>query len=239
MTDPQAPPREHAPAPVASRKALPLWAETLVLLLVAVVLAVVIKSFFLQAFYIPSPSMEPGLVRNDRILVEKVSYWGGGTPQRGDVVVFGDPGDWLPPGEDEAATTPVTRALAVIGLYPTGGHLVKRVIGVGGDRVACPNARGPLRVNGHPLDEASYLPDGTTPCATYGAFHVRVPQGDLWVMGDNRGDSADSRAHLKQPGGGFVPTDLVVGKVVALAWPLGRAGLIHRPDDFAGVPDPR
>ncbi|WP_310964948.1 signal peptidase I [Nocardioides terrisoli] len=233
----------HADAPFPSKparekkqkKPLPLWMETILLLVIALVLAVVIKSFFVQAFYIPSPSMEPQFIKNDRILVEKPSYWGSGTPQRGDIVVFKDPGGWLPAEEDGTPSNSLTEALSAIGLYPAGGHLVKRVIGIGGDRVDCPGAAGPLEVNGHPLHERSYLPKGTRPCALYGAFHIRVPQGDLWVMGDNRGDSADSRAHMGDPGGGFVPDDLVVGKVFALVWPPSRAELIHRPADFTNL----
>ena len=92
----------------------------------------VLKAFFVQAFYIPSESMEPGLVKNDRILVQKVSYWGGGGPQRGDVVVFEDPGGWLGAGDVAGPENPVAKALAKVGLYPSGGHLVKRVIGVAG-----------------------------------------------------------------------------------------------------------
>ncbi len=110
------------------RRKAPLWLETLILLVIAVALALGLKTFFVQAFYIPSSSMRPGLVVNDRILVEKPSYWFGGEPERGDVVVFEDPGGWLP-GPDPGPTNAVTRAMAAIGLYPTGGHLVKRVVG--------------------------------------------------------------------------------------------------------------
>ena len=114
------------------RKHLPVWQETILLLGIALVLAVVIKALFVQAFYIPSESMEPGLVKNDRILVEKPSYWFGG-PERGDVVVFKDPGGWLNGEETAGPSGPVATALSKVGLYPTGGHLVKRVIGVAGD----------------------------------------------------------------------------------------------------------
>ncbi|MGH3414643.1 MAG: signal peptidase I [Marmoricola sp.] len=219
------------------KKPLPLWAETILLLLIALVLAIVIKAFFVQAFYIPSPSMEPQFIKNDRILVEKPSYWGGGTPQPGDIVVFKDPGGWLSHEEDNPPTNVLTQVLTDIGLYPSGGHLVKRVIGVGGDRVKCCNPQGLVTVNGHPLHERSYLPKGTRPSLT--RFDVRVPPGDLWVMGDNRGDSYDSRGHMGDPGGGFVPADLVVGKVFALVWPWNRAETIHRPATFEGVPAPR
>jgi signal peptidase I len=216
-----------------NRKPLSLWAETLLLLAIALVLAVVIKSFFVQAFYIPSPSMEPQFIKNDRILVQKVSYWFGGSPQRGDIVVFKDPGGWLGAEEAETPSNGVAKVLAHVGLYPSGGHLVKRVIGVGGDRVVCCDSRGRLTVNGTPLDETSYLPKGTKPSLT--RFDVRVPAGHLWVMGDNRNNSWDSRGHMGNPGGGFVPDDLVVGKVFALVWPFGRAELLHRPATFEDV----
>jgi signal peptidase I len=216
-----------------NRKPLPLWAETLLLLAIALVLAVIIKSFFVQAFYIPSPSMEPQFIKNDRILVQKVSYWFGGSPQRGDIVVFKDPGGWLGAEEAETPSNGVAKVLAHVGLYPSGGHLVKRVIGVGGDRVVCCDSRGRLTVNGTPLDETSYLPKGTKPSLT--RFDVRVPAGHLWVMGDNRNNSWDSRGHMGNPGGGFVPDDLVVGKVFALVWPFGRAELLHRPATFEDV----
>ena len=118
-----------------TRRKLPLWLETVVLLALAIVLAVVVKTFFVQAFYIPSGSMKPGLVINDRIMVQKVSYWGDDGPDRGEIVVFEDPGGWLD-GEQAGPTNNLTKLLAKIGLFPTGGHLVKRVIGVGGDTVA-------------------------------------------------------------------------------------------------------
>jgi len=210
------------------------WVWWALIVVLVIVLAVGIKSLFVQPFYIPSGSMEPGLVKNDRILVEKVSYWGSGTPRRGDIVVFKDPSHWLPPAEDAGPGDPVTKALSFIGLYPSGGHLVKRVIGIGGDRVVCCDAKGRITVNGKALEESSYLPKGTQPSLV--KFDVRVPSGDLWVMGDNRGASYDSRGHMGDPGGGFVPDDLVVGKVFALVWPLGRFRILHRPATFADIP---
>jgi len=219
----------------SAKKPMPLWQETILLLALALLLAIVIKSFFVQAFYIPSPSMEPQFVKNDRILVQKVSYWGGGSPSRGDIVVFKDPGGWLDESESSTAHSPVTKVMEKIGLYPTGGHLVKRVIGVGGDRVVCCDSKGRLTVNGHPLDEKSYLPKGTAPSQL--KFDVKVPQDHLWLMGDNRGFSFDSRGHMGNPGGGYVDNDLVVGKVFALIWPWKRAELIHRPATFEGIPD--
>ena len=233
----------------APRKQLPIWQETLLLLTVALVLAVIIKAFFLQAFYIPSQSMEPGLVKNDRILVQKVSYWGNGEPRRGDVVVFQDPGSWLGPADLQGPTSPVARVLAKVGLYPTGGHLVKRVIGVAGDTVTCCDARGRLAVNGHTLEESAYVKQDGTSCA---APQVDcdldagpIPDGYLLVMGDNRGNSADSTSRLCDdpeaeqcaPTRGLVPVDLVVGKVFALVWPYQRIERVTRPDAFEDVPD--
>ena len=141
----------------AEKKHLPLWQETVLLLGIALLLAIVIKAFFVQAFYIPSESMEPGLVRNDRILVQKMSYWFGGTPQRGDVVVFKDPGDWLGPQDAAGPTNPIAQLMAKVGLYPQGGHLVKRVIGVEGDVIKCCDKQGRISVNGQPLAEGSYV----------------------------------------------------------------------------------
>jgi signal peptidase I len=215
------------------RRQRPVWQEMLLLLGIALVLAIVIKAFFMQAFYIPSASMNDTLVQNDRILVQKVTYWGGGAPQRGDIVVFADPGGWLDPAESQGAGGPVTRGLETVGLYPTGGHLVKRVIGVGGDEVKCCDSAGRITVNGVPLNEKSYLAPGEKPSMI--DFDVKVKPGYLWVQGDNRSNSADSRVHLGDPGGGQVPADDVVGKVFAVVWPVGHATVLHTPATFRSV----
>ncbi len=215
------------------RGQLPVWQELLLLLGIALVMAIVIKAFFLQAFYIPSASMNDTLVLNDRILVEKVSFWGGGEPHRGDVVVFSDPGGWLDAAESQAPGGPVTRLLETVGLYPTGGHLVKRVIGVGGDEVVCCDKAGRITVNGVALNERSYLAPGEKPSMI--DFDVLVKQGYVWVQGDNRSNSADSRVHLGDPGGGQVPADDVVGRVFAVVWPLGHATTLHAPATFRSV----
>jgi signal peptidase I len=217
------------------KASLPIWQETILLLAVAVVLAVVIKAVLVQAFYIPSESMEPGLVENDRILVQKWSYWSG-SPERGDVVVFKDPGGWL---GDTVGSEPnsFTRALEFFGLYPTGDHLVKRVIGVGGDRVACCDDEGRVTINGAPLDESDYLMPGMKPGAGEGGtFDVTVPEGKLWVLGDNRAQSADSRVHIGDPGGGFIPVDDVVGKVFLTVWPPSRISVTDHPEAFDAIP---
>ncbi len=235
-------------ADTARRKA-PLWLETIILLVIAVALALVIKTFFVQAFYIPSSSMRPGLVVNDRILVQKPSYWFGGEPQRGDVVVFEDPGGWLPAPAAEA-TNWLTRGMAKIGLYPTGGHLVKRVIGVAGDTIVCCDDDGRLEINGYVIDEDDFLApqrrcDGPMPSMCREDWRVGpIPEGDLFVMGDNRGQSADSSAKICRDDAEcdqdrpFVSTDLVVGKVFALVWPIKHFDWIGRPDAFDDVPDP-
>lgn len=244
--------RDSTAAPPAkqSKKQLPLWQETLLLLGIALVLAVVIKAFFVQAFYIPSESMEPGLVKNDRILVQKVSYWGGGTPQRGDVVVFKDPGGWLGPVESAGPANRITELMAKVGLYPQGGHLVKRVIGVAGDTVTCCDDQGRIEVNGQPLNEDEYVKDDRrTECngpmtGTCDWTAGPIPEGHIFVMGDNRGHSADSTVHMcsKQetscvPGEEYVPVDLVVGKVFVVLWPRDHFRWVTRPDTFADVPD--
>ena len=236
-------------ADTARRKA-PLWLETIILLVIAVALALVIKTFFVQAFYIPSSSMRPGLVVNDRILVQKPSYWFGGEPQRGDVVVFEDPGGWLPPPA-AGPTNWLTKGMAKIGLYPTGGHLVKRVIGVAGDTIVCCDDEGRLEINGYTIDEDDFLApqrkcDGPMPFAVQRDWRVGpIPEGDIFVMGDNRAQSADSSAKLCNetrpncdPDDAFVSADLVVGKVFALVWPIKHFDWIGRPDAFDDVPDP-
>lgn len=219
---------------VPSKRQLPIWQETILLVVVAAVLALVVKTFFIQAFYIPSESMEPGLIPNDKLLVQKVSYWGGNSPQRGDVVVFEDPGNWLG-GLDSGPQNVVQSTLEAIGLFPSGGHLIKRVVGVGGDTVSCCDARGRTTVNGAPIDEP-YLKSFEVNSEQ--EYVQKVPEGYLWVLGDNRGNSQDSRAHLGEPGGGFIAEDAVVGKAWLRVWPMNRMGFIDDSDAFDGVPDP-
>ncbi|MBA3265110.1 MAG: signal peptidase I [Nocardioidaceae bacterium] len=219
-----------SPAVKAKKRGLPLWQETLLLVTTAIILALIIKTFFLQAFYIPSVSMRETLEVNDRILVEKVSGWFGEV-ERGDVVVFDDPANWLGVDVAPEPDNPITKTLSAIGLLPTGGHLVKRVMGVEGDRVAC--VRGTLEVNGAPLEESDYVTLPSQSCQA--AFSVEVPDDRLWVMGDNRDQSEDSRAHLGDPGGGFIPVDDVVGKVFVTIWPISHWQLFPRPQTFDAI----
>lgn len=202
------------------------WQETLLLVVLAVVVSVVVKAFLVQMFYVPSGSMRPLFVTNDRILVEKISYWTGEV-ERGDVVVFSDPGGWLGVAPQP---TGLQGLLSRIGLYPSGGHLVKRVIGVGGDHVVCCDDRGRITVNDVPIDGDDYLRDGME--ASQQPFDVVVPEDRLWVMGDNRSNSQDSRAHQQLPGNGTVPVDEVVGRVWAIVWPLDRAETLEHPETF-------
>ncbi|MCY7394786.1 MAG: signal peptidase I [Nocardioides sp.] len=231
-----------------ARSSLPVWQESILLLGLALVFAVVIKAVLAQAFYIPSESMEPGLVKNDRILVQKVSYWFGGEPQRGDVVVFEDPGGWLGPGEDGDPQGGVAQVLSAVGLYPSGGHLVKRVVGVEGDVITCCDERGRILVNGVPLDEAGYAKLDQAQC--YGPMTGTcswtagpVPADKVFVMGDNRSHSGDSTEQMCTevetecvPGREFVSDELVVGKVAGVLWPFSHARRLTRPDSFADVP---
>ncbi len=247
--DGESSPADEPPARTKREKRhLPVWQETILLLGFALVLAIVIKALFVQAFYIPSESMEPGLVKNDRILVEKPSYWFG-QPSRGDVVVFKDPGGWLDSEEAAGPSGTVAKGLSKIGLYPTGGHLVKRVIGVAGDTIKCCDDQGRLTVNGQPLNEGKYARHTGQTC--YGPmvddctkdWQVGpIPKGEIFVMGDNRSFSADSSFHMCKPDqtdctrNPYVDVDDVVGKVVALLWPSDRFKILHRPATFEDVP---
>ena len=208
------------------RGRVPGWLELLLLLVVALALSVGVKTFLVQMFFVPSASMEPLFIRNDRILVQKVSFWSGEV-ERGDVVVFEDRGGWLPTAP---VLNPLQRALSTIGLYPTGGHLVKRVIGVGGDRVQCCDEQGRVTVNGTALEEDPYLTAGARPSER--TFDVTVPDGRLWVMGDNRGNSEDSRYHRDLVGNGTIDAASVVGKVWVIVWPAGRWDHVTRPETF-------
>ena len=210
----------------AARRRIPAWLEVIVLVVVALVVSLAIKTWAVQMFFVPSESMEPLFVTNDRILVQKISYWGNDV-QRGDVVVFEDPGGWL---GREPELGPVQGALSTVGLYPSGGHLVKRVVAVGGDRVQCCDAKGRVTVNDVPLDESAYIMDGAQPSAK--EFDIRVPEDRLWVMGDNRANSEDSRYHQDLRGNGTIPVESVVGKVFAIVWPLDRFAFVDRPETF-------
>ncbi|MFJ4224961.1 signal peptidase I [Microbacterium sp. NPDC089695] len=219
--------------------------DVLVIIVIAALVSFVVKTFIVRSFYIPSASMERTLLINDRILVDELTpRWTG--YERGDVVVFKDPGGWLDGQPQTPAQPPLVEAvdwvLNLVGISASDSqdHLVKRVIGTSGDHVVCCNALGQITINGAPVDELSYLnlPDGDT-AASNEPFDVVVPEGSLWLLGDNRDRSRDSRAHQDLPSGGFVPLDNVVGKAFLTTWPFDRMGTIDGHHDiFNGVPDP-
>ncbi|MFF8034301.1 MULTISPECIES: signal peptidase I [unclassified Streptomyces] len=209
---------------------------------VAVLIALVLKTFLVQAFVIPSGSMEQTIRIGDRVLVDKLTPWFGSKPQRGDVVVFKDPGGWLqnertaPKKDDPVGIKQVKEGLTFIGLLPSENEkdLIKRVVGVGGDRVRCCDTQGRVTVNGVALDE-DYLYPGNAPSTT--PFDITVPEGRLWVMGDHRENSADSRSHQDTDYGGTVSEDEVVGRAVVIAWPLGHWSTLEEPTTYASVSD--
>lgn len=238
--------REEAQAIAARRRTrgwLAFLRDVVVIVVVAVLVSFLVKTFVVRSFFIPSASMEDTLLIDDRILVDELTpNWTG--YERGDIVVFEDPGGWLPPSP-EPDRSPIEAGvdwlLSLVGLSASDSddHLVKRIIGLPGDHVVCCNALGQLTVNDVPVDELGYLklPAGSTD-ASKDAFDVTVPDGSLWVMGDNRNVSKDSRYNTDQPGHGFVPLDNVVGKVFLRTWPFDRFGPIDGHHEvFAGVPD--
>jgi signal peptidase I len=233
----------ESPEDASRRRRKSVWLffrDILLILLAALVISFLIKTFLIRSFYIPSQSMENTLIPNDRVIVSLL------TPElsplhRGDVVVFSDPGGWLE-SEPSApvASSPINDILAFVGLAAPNDndHLIKRVIGLPGDKVKCCNALGQLTINGVPLDEPYInLPAGITKSDPYD-FSVTVPKGDLWVMGDNRNESADSAYHeTKHDATAFVPMRDVTGQAILISWPFTRwAVLGSYPVVFQDVP---
>jgi signal peptidase I len=207
------------------------WVELPILLVFALVLALLIKSFVVQAFFIPSSSMENTLEIGDKVLVNKLVY-DFRSIHRGDVVVFNGDGSWDPVPSQPA---PLLSRLwdSVSGLFGTapGVHdYIKRVIGIPGDHVACCNRHGQVTVNGVPLSEKSYLYPGDAPSTQ--RFSITVPPGRLWVMGDHRSVSWDSRGHMSDPGNGTIPENHVVGRAFVIVAPISRWRILPIPATF-------
>jgi signal peptidase I len=214
------------------RRKRSFWREFPVLVVIALLLAVVIKTYAIQAFFIPSGSMENTLEINDRVLVNKLVY-DVRSIHRGDIVVFNGDGSW-DPGTAPRNTNFVVKFgqgfASMFGFGHPGDILIKRVVGLPGDKVACCDAQGRVTVNGVPLSEQSYLYPGDSPSEI--RFNIVVPPGQLWVMGDHRLISDDSRNHLGDPGGGTVPEDAVIGRAFVIIWPPSRWRILPIPATF-------
>jgi len=197
----------------------------------ALALTILLKAFVVQVFSIPSGSMETTLLPGDRILVSKIVYRFRPIA-RGDIVVFSGTGSWDP--VTPAPSNPLVRiwddAVNLVGIAGPQTDYVKRVIGIPGDHVVCCNAGGQVTVNGVPLSEKSYIFPNAAPSLV--RFNITVPAGRLWVMGDDRGDSDDSRYRAAAPGQGTIPESAVVGRAFVIIWPLSRINDLPIPDTF-------
>ncbi|MDJ0349201.1 signal peptidase I [Cryobacterium sp. PH29-G1] len=227
--------------PSKKRSVLLFIRDLLIIFVVALLISFLIKTFLIRSFYIPSGSMENTLQINDRIIVNQLEP--GLIPiARGDVLVFKDPGGWLLPQTDIVQNPIVAGAdwlLSVVGLSApdSNDHLIKRAIGLPGDHVVCCNALGQMSVNDVPLDESDYvlLPTGETKVSK-DDFDVTIPADSLWMMGDNRYNSKDSRYNGDTVGKGYVPIENVVGRALVVSWPLAHwSWLDDYPDVFRDV----
>lgn len=214
---------------MADRGRQPWW-DIPVTIAVALGVVLLVTTFLVKPFSIPSGSMENTLQVGDRVLVNRAVFKIRDI-ERGDVVVFDGSGSFVPP-QVAPDRDPITSALVWVGqsfglVAPDSTDFIKRVIGTSGDRVTCCDAQGYLTVNGTPLVE-DYLFPGDAPSLQ--PFDVEVPDGMLWVMGDHRSASADSRSHMGDPGGGFVPEPSVVGRAMTVVWPVSRIQNIPLPE---------
>ena len=208
-----------------------LLREFPVLVIVALLVSLLIKTFLVQFFYIPSGSMENTLQIQDRVAVNRLPIISKNI-SRGDVVVFRDPANWLPENSEPSSNPVISKVksgLVAVGILPNPAkqYLVKRAIGVAGDHVVCCTKKGLLTVNGIAIKEP-YIFAGNTPSDMN--FDVTVPKGKIWVMGDHRGASADSRYHQEDVNGGMVPVSRVTGRVFAVIWPLKNIAYVPQID---------
>ncbi|MGW5880148.1 signal peptidase I [Nocardiopsis terrae] len=220
----------------SSAKQGSFWKELPILIVIALVLAFVIRTWVMQAFYIPSSSMENTLLVGDRVLVNKVVYQIRDI-ERGEVIVFNGDGSWDDPTivQPPESANPISRGFTWVqqqlGAAPTGKEYIKRVIGLPGDTVECCDDQNRVMVNGEPLEEDAYLHPGSVESHTeFGP--IEVPEGYLWLMGDHRAISYDSRLNQNNPGGGAVPIDHVVGRAFVIIWPFDQAGALSVPPSF-------
>jgi signal peptidase I len=214
------------------RRRRSFWRELPVLIVIALVLALVIKTYAIQAFFIPSASMENTLEIGDRVLINKVVYHLRPI-HRGDIVVFDGTGSWdfnQPPSTTNIFSKAIDELEGIVGISHDSSIYIKRVIGLPGDRVACCNAAGQVTVNGVALTEGSYLYPGNSPSLS--RFNITVPADRLWVMGDHRAVSYDSRGHMGDPGNGTIPQSAVLGRAFVIIWPPSRWGILNIPATF-------
>jgi signal peptidase I len=207
------------------------WRDLVVIVVAALALTILLKAFVVQVFSIPSGSMENTLLPGDRILVSKIVYKFRPIA-RGDIVVFSGAGSWDPPAQPASnwLTGLWGDAINLVGIAGPQTDYVKRVIGIPGDHVVCCNTKGQVTVNGVPLSESSFIYPGSAPSLL--KFDITVPPGRLWVMGDNRGDSDDSRLRRTDPGGGTIPESAVVGRAFLIIWPFSRVSDLPIPNTF-------
>jgi signal peptidase I len=229
--DAQAAAGSAAKADKGKRRKRSFWRDLVVIVVAALALTILLKAFVVQVFSIPSGSMENTLLPGDRILVSKVVYKFRPI-DRGDIVVFSGAGSWDPP--EQPASNWLAGlwgdATSLVGIAGPDTDYVKRVIGIPGDHVVCCNAAGQVTVNGVPLSESAYVYPGDAPSDV--RFNITVPPGRLWVMGDNRGDSDDSRYRAGDPGKGTIPESAVVGRAFLIIWPFSRVSDLPIPNTF-------